>query len=161
MKPTILILSLCVFALTARAQDASKPADKPAAKQPTQEELEAKFKKTMTKATFVGRWCMVKDGKPGPEREEKYVIYDANKVSGDSWIIRARLQYGNKDLTVPIPVTVKWAGDTPVISLTDLAIPGAGTYTARVLVYGNQYAGTWSGGDHGGLLNGAITNATE
>jgi hypothetical protein len=37
-----------------------------------------------------------------------------------------------------------------------LSIPGLGTYTARVLIYRGQYAGTWSGGDHGGELWGRI-----
>jgi hypothetical protein len=56
---------------------------------------------------------------------------------------------------------VLWAGDTAVISLTDLAIPGVGTYTARVLVHGDTYAGTWSGGEHAGLLNGVIQRNAE
>ena len=38
-----------------------------------------------------------------------------------------------------------------------LTIPNLGTYTARVLFYGDQYAGTWSAGaDHGGHLWGRI-----
>jgi hypothetical protein len=50
----------------------------------------------------------------------------------------------------------RWAGDRPVITLTDLSIPGVGTYTARVLLYSDQYAGTWSGGTHGGQVFGKI-----
>ena len=42
----------------------------------------------------------------------------------------------------------------PLITLTDLAIPGMGTYTARVILYRDQYAGTWSGKDHGGQIFG-------
>jgi hypothetical protein len=33
---------------------------------------------------------------------------------------------------VPIPLIVRWAGDTPVITLTDLTIPGVGTFTTRL-----------------------------
>ena len=33
------------------------------------------------------------------------------------------------------------------------------SYTARVLIYGKQYAGTWSGKDHGGHLFGRIERA--
>jgi hypothetical protein len=51
---------------------------------------------------------------------------------------------------------VKWAGDTPVITLTDMTIPGLGTYTARVMVYRDHYAGYWSAGDHGGQMWGRI-----
>ncbi len=149
--------------LVGQAQDApkDKAAPPPAAKTPSRAELEKKFELTLSKATFEGRWCSVKDGKLGPEREEKYTIIGARKVGGDVWIITTRVQYGNKDATVPIPVNVLWAGDTAVITLTDLAIPNLGTYTARVLVHGNTYAGTWSGGEHGGLLNGVIKRSAE
>lgn len=119
-------------------------------------ELEKKFKETLTKSIFEGRWCMIEDGKLGQEHNDKYTIQSANKISQDLWLIYARVQYGDKDLLVPIPVNVKWAGDTPVISITNLGIPGLGTYTARVVVYGNLYAGTWSAPDHGGQLHGVI-----
>ena len=35
-------------------------------------------------------------------------------------------------------------------------IPGVGTYTARVVLYRDQYAGTWSGKNYGGQLFGKI-----
>lgn len=143
----------------AHGQDKPKEPDAPPAPktaQPDRQALEKRFETTLAKATFVGRWCSVKDGRLGPEREEKYTILGTRKVGGDVWIISARVQYGNKDVTVPIPVQVHWAGDTAVISLTDAAIPNLGTYTARVLVHANTYAGTWSGGGHGGLLSGVI-----
>ena len=139
------------------AQD-SKPAPPPKPKL-TQEELEAKFKATLTKATLSGRWCGIKDGKLTPEKEDKYTIVSVAKLGGEAWIIHSRIQYGNKDFVAPIPVQVKWAGDTPVLTLDDVGMPGGGnTYSARVLIYDQTYAGTWSGGDHKGLLNGVITN---
>ena len=76
-------------------------------------------------------------------------------------MINARIQYGNKDVTAPIPVQVKWAGDTPVIIVDDVGVPGSGSYSARVMIYDNTYAGTWTGGDHGGLMNGVITQQKE
>jgi len=135
----------------------------PAAEKPklTREELEAKFKATLTKATLAGRWCGIKDGKLTPEKEDKYTILGVTKLGGEAWVIQARIQYGTKDIVAPIPVQVKWAGDTPVITLDDIGIPGGNNYSARVLVYGQTYAGTWSGGDHAGLLNGIITNEKE
>jgi hypothetical protein len=78
------------------------------------------------------------------------------KLKGDLWRFDTRIVYGDHDVTLPLPLTVKWAGDTPVITLTDTGIPGLGTYTARVLIYRGQYAGTWSAGDHGGQLYGRI-----
>lgn len=134
------------------------PNQKPNSEPPATDKpaLEQKFKETLTKSIFEGRWCLIQDGKLTDERNEKYTIQSANKVGEDSWIIFARIQYGNKDVLVPVPVEVKWAGDTPVISITNLAIPGLGTYTARVVVYDRTYAGTWSGGKNAGMLHGLI-----
>ena len=172
------VLATIVLALSvgAQAQEAKKtdPAAGAAAKpseastaaggekaKPTAEELEARFKATLTKATFSGRWCGIKDGKLTPEKEDKYTITSVTKLGGDAWIIHARIQYGQIDVVAPIPVRVKWAGDTPVITLDNIGIPGGNSYSARVLVYNKTYAGTWSGGDHAGLLNGIITNEKE
>ena len=151
---------LAAAGLKSLAQE-SKPAA-PAKPKATQEELEAKFKATLTKATMSGRWCGIKDGKLTPEKEDKYTIVSVNKLGGEAWIIQSRIQYGDKDFTVPIPVLVKWAGDTPVITVDGMAMPGGKTaYSARVIVYDKTYAGTWSGGDHVGLMNGVITNEKE
>jgi len=94
----------------------------------------------------------------GVSAEEKYVIDKATKLAGDTWLFQAHIQYGDHAVLVPLPVQIKWAGDTPVITLTDLAIPGLGTYTARVLLYADQYAGTWSSKGHGGQLFGKIVH---
>lgn len=142
------------------ASETKPPA--PAKAKLSQEELEARFKATMTKATMSGRWCGIKDGKLTPEKEDKYTIVSVNKLGGEVWVVSARIQYGEKDFTVPLPVQVKWAGDTPVITVDEMAMPGGKTaYSARVLIYDHTYAGSWSGGDHGGLMNGIITNEKE
>lgn len=60
-----------------------------------------------------------------------------------------------------MPLEIKWAGDTPVITLTDLAIPGLGTFTARVVIYDNKYAGTWQHGQVGGSLFGRIEKVQQ
>ncbi len=120
----------------------------------TQDELDRKFQQSMNGVTLVGRSSRLHDDKiAGPE---KYVIEKVSKLTGETWLFQARLQYGGHDLPVPVPVTIKWAGDTPVITLTDLKLPGMGSYTARVVLYGDQYAGTWSGKGHGGQLFGKI-----
>ncbi len=121
-----------------------------------QERLEAEFEKTMTGAVLAGKFSVT-----GRDRlsDERYTISGVSKVGGNLWLINSRIQYGSRDVTVPVPVKVLWAGDTPVISLTDVAIPGVGTFTARVLIYRGQYAGTWSGGDHGGEMFGRIERA--
>jgi hypothetical protein len=129
---------------------------------PSAEELEAKFKALLTKATLSGRWTPIKDGSLGPEKEDKYTIVSAGKVSGDSWVVNAKLKYGEREFVAPLPVKVRWAGDTAVLIVDNLQMPGGrNTYSARVLFFGNTDAGTWSGGDHGGLLSGIISNEKD
>ena len=156
--PTVLI-ALCLIIAPAVAQDAPEqpaPAKKPEPKL-DQAELDKQFEKTMSGATLIGRFTLEGRGDRGREpREERYHINKVTKMQGDYWMFVARVQYGTKDVTVPMMLQVKWAGDTPVITLTDLAIPGLGTYTARVMIFRDHYAGYWSGGDHGGNLWGRI-----
>lgn len=155
MKQGVLILFVALgLALSAQSQD-TKPAEttRPV---PSREELEKSFQEQLANCEFVGRWSLVENGALGEEKEERYNIINAQKAGNDLWIIRARVQYGDKDVTVPVPVYVKWAGDTPVITLTDAAIPNLGTYSARVVIHEGKYAGTWSGGKHTGFLHGVI-----
>jgi len=121
----------------------------------SQDNLDRSFEQMMSGVTLVGRSSNLNGDKIG--NEEKYVIDGVSKVTGDTWLLRTRLQCcGGKDLPVPLPVSIKWAGDTPVITLTDLSIPGLGTYTARVVLYRDQYAGTWHGEKGGGQVFGKI-----
>ena len=64
-------------------------------------------------------------------------------------------------LVAPVPVQVKWAGDTPIIIVDKFTMPGAGTYSARVMIFENTYSGTWTAGDHGGLLHGLIVKKPQ
>ena len=66
------------------------------------------------------------------------------------------MKYGSVDVTVPVTVTMLWAGDTPMITITDLTIPTVGTWTARVFFSGDQYAGTWAGHGFSGHMFGQI-----
>jgi hypothetical protein len=147
------LLALIGMLGTVQAQE-PKPAP-----ESDREALAAEFKATLENATFTGHWSVIKDGKPSPARPETYKIQRATHIKDEQWAITARIQYGDKDVSVPIPVQVYWAKDTPIISITDLMIPGLGTYTARVLIYKDAYAGFWSGGEVKGLLNGSITRS--
>lgn len=183
--PVAIVLSWVLTYSAAFAQEAAeKPAETPqrARQQPPgssaganaganakvdQAELDKQFEKTMTGATLIGRFTVEGrgDGNRGEgarePREERYHISKVTKTQGDYWVFAARVQYGKKDVTVPMMLQVKWAGDTPVITLTDLTIPGLGTYTARVLIFRDHYAGYWSGGEHSGNLWGRIERNAE
>jgi hypothetical protein len=143
-----------------QAQEVSTPdADaKPAATSApaTQADLEKKFEETMTGAVLVGSYSA--RGEQAP-REDRYTIVSARKLMGDRWLIMAGMKYRNQTAAIPIVVPVKWAGDTPVISVTDLTIPGLGSYTARVMIFKDQYAGMWEAGERGGLMWGRIERA--
>ena len=127
-----------------------------ARKPPAEADLEKQFQEMMSGVTLVGHSTRL--NREGLFGEERYVIEKVSKISGDTWLFQARMQYGGRDIPVPVPVTMKWAGDTPVIELTDLTIPGMGTFTARVVLYRDQYAGTWSAKDHGGQIFGKIVH---
>jgi len=152
LKKSSLAVCLVVFSLgTGFADDAAQ-----------QEKLEKKFEKEMQGATLVGHFTV--DGKPNgnPMREERYEIASAKKVQGDQWLLTARIKYGEHDVNVPIPLNVYWAGDTPVISLTNLTIPGLGSgFTSRVMFFEGRYAGTWQHGKVGGNLWGKIEYAEQ
>jgi hypothetical protein len=140
-------------------QDA-RPAEKPAPKL-DRSALEKQFQETMSGAVLNGSFSIVgTDGKQTVS-EEKYTIGKVSKLNGDTWVFETRIQYGGNDVKVPLPLTVYWAGDTPVISLTDLTIPGLGTFTSRVMVYRGRYAGTWQHGEVGGHLWGRVEKASD
>jgi len=65
-------------------------------------------------------------------------------MAGNIWVFQARIQYGDHDVNVPVPVKILWAGDTPVLTMTDAGLPGLGPVTERLLYYRDLYAGTWA-----------------
>ena len=138
-----------------------KPAAKETAAELSQEELEAKFAKDLSGATLVGHFTTAGEGKTSSPKEEKYTLTKVAKVQGDIWLFQTRIQYGDHDVTLPLPLPVKWAGDTPMIYLNNMPIPGLGTFSARVVFAEGKYAGTWSGKNHGGHLYGRIVPAGE
>lgn len=150
-----------VVSPAALAQEPAKNAVPAAADAPTQQELIKKLEKDLTNVKLIGSFTVAGKEERAPKPEE-YTITSAMKLpEGDVWLIKARIKYGDKDVTVPMPLEIKWAGDTPVITLTDFTIPGLGTFTSRVVLYDNRYAGTWQHGTVGGNLFGRIEKATE
>ena len=117
--------------------------------------LERQFTDQMEGSALVGRFTVAgrEDREPRPDR---YDIASVAKVGDNQWRFNARIRYGSVDATVPIVVTMQWAGDTPMITITDFTIPGMGTFTARVFFYGDRYAGTWQHGAVGGHMFGRI-----
>jgi len=148
--------------------EAAKPADE-SPKSGRRAELEKQFQERLTEATLEGIWQMT--GKSGLAAEEplseplpdRYEIASVAKILDDFWVINARIQYGDRDVTVPITVRVVWVEDTPVITLDDLSIPLIGTYSARVIIHRNFYSGTWLSNEnnYGGILAGRIRKSGD
>lgn len=143
-----------------QAPDARRPVsgDKTllAAEEPANQALLDKFQKLLTGAKLTGMFTV--DGQPMDKlSSEQYEVEKVEKqTEGDWWLITARIKYNGKDFQLPVPVEVKWAGTTPVITLDKVTIPGYGTFSARVVFHGDRYAGTWDHDDHGGHLFGKI-----
>lgn len=162
MRFSALIVFGVFLCSVARAQETKKADATPAAAKaaaPNREELEKAFAEKMSNATLVGHFTeRSREGAKLP-RDEKYTLGKVAKLTGDYWLFTARIQYGEHDMTLPLSLRVVWAGDTPVITLDKMPIPGFGTFTCRVMIFGNEYAGTWDGGDHGGHLFGKLVPA--
>jgi hypothetical protein len=115
---------------------------------------ERQFQQTLTGAELTGSTAPLNGGQPA---DDGYSVVSADKLAGDKWRIVARVL---SVLKIPLELDVKWAGDTPVITLSNLEIPGIGTYSARVLIFEGHYSGVWSGGGQGGYVWGKIDHPT-
>lgn len=150
MKTLLAVFATLFLTTSARADEPAEPANRAA--------LETKLAETLTGAALVGTFSV--DGREGA-KPERYEIASAKKLEGDNWVVTARIKYGDNDVSVPLVVKMLWAGDTPILTLDDLTIPGLGTFTSRVMFHGDRYAGTWQHGDHGGHLWGKIQKAAK
>src|SRR5258708_14314320 len=139
-------LLLPLFAIVCLAQETAPP---PVELSPA----EKQFQESMTNVTMTG-FFTVGDG--AETHEDRYTIDRVTKVKDDLWNFEARIQYGKKEFKATIAVPVKWAGDTPVLTLSNYLIKGQGVYSARILIYNEMYAGTWGAQSHGGKMFGKI-----
>ena len=163
---TLLVAQLCGVAQPVRAQATKKDAAKKdaavakSAPADDSDKVPAHYKEfahRLTGATFVGHFTIPGVDLEKPLHEERYEIRRVTKMgNGDYWLFQARIKYGDHDVTVPMPLEVKWAGKTPVITLDHVTIPKLGTFDARVVIDGARYAGTWQHDDVGGHLFGRI-----
>ncbi|QDV82722.1 hypothetical protein TBK1r_16540 [Stieleria magnilauensis] len=125
---------------------------------------ETRLAKYLSGTQFIGKFTV--DGKDGAPKTEAYTIKSCEKLpAADLYRFTARIKYGNVDQELPMDLKIVWAGNTPVITLDSLWIPGMGTFDARVLIQpgpqAGRYAGTWQHGDHGGHLFGKIVPLSE
>ncbi|HTN74473.1 MAG TPA: hypothetical protein VL096_04475 [Pirellulaceae bacterium] len=139
------------LAQEAKTPDAKQLENKPVAI-PDQAKLFKQFEESLTGAKMTGSFTII--GKDNKDlKGDAYTIISVTKLpEGDYWLFKAKF----KETTIPLPIEVKWAGDTPVITLTDFTIPGMGTFSSRVMIYRNAYAGWWQHGEVVGHMFGTI-----
>lgn len=121
---------------------------------------EKRFQEAMANVKLTGYFTL---GDSNELHDDAYTIVSVTKIKEDTWKFQARIQYNKRDVALAMNLPVKFAGDTPVISLTDFTVPGFGSFTARVVIHHGTYAGMWSsaGGregaaPHGGMMFGRI-----
>lgn len=152
MKATFLALAIAA-ALPSLALVRSSDQD-------DREALEEAFAERMSGAQLTG--VFTDDAHPdGPPQRDTYTLGRVEKADGDQWLFETLIEYGDNKVKLPLYLTVKWAGDTPVITMDQVAVGALGTFDARVLFHGDSYAGVWRGATHGGGLVGTIGRAAE
>ena len=116
-------------------------------------DLEKQFQETLTNASLTGFFTV---GDSAEARPDKYTIENLTKIDAETWKFDARIQYGGRDYRASVNVPVKWAGETPVLTLSQYAIPGQGVFSARILIHNGMYAGTWGNPTTGGKMFGMV-----
>src|ERR1041385_448724 len=91
------------------------------APKPLPTDPEERFSRLFTKAYLSGRWAPLKDGALGEERTgDKYQIVSVAKGDGDKWTVNAKLKYRDQEFVMPIPVRMKFDGDTAILIVDNL-----------------------------------------
>jgi len=142
------VMMLPLFFATVYAQQPAPPAA-PAA----MNDLEKQFHATLTNSSLTGFFTV---GANPEARPDKYTIENLTKIDAETWKFDARIQYGGRDYRASVNVPVKWAGETPVLTLAQYAIPGQGVFSARILIHNGMYAGTWGNPTTGGKMFGMV-----
>ena len=117
------------------------------------DQVERQFVERMRNVDLVGSFTI--DGRDNRSpRSDRYEISSVEKIGTDLWRFNARCC--GLTTAVPMAVPMRWVGDTPVIMMTETSLPGLGTFSVRLLFYGDRYAGTWQHGETGGHMWGRI-----
>jgi hypothetical protein len=120
-----------------------------------QEAREEAFAELLTNARLTG--IFTDDTRPElVPQKDSYTITKAECLEDGMWRIESLIEYGENKVKVPLFIRVKWAGDTPVMTLDNLEVPGLGSFTCRILFHGQAYAGLWRGAGHGGAMSGVV-----
>jgi hypothetical protein len=122
----------------------------------SREELEKKLAETLSGATLSGLFSVRGVNEGRPVAADHYQLGVVKKLDNGRWLFRAQVRLNDREAILPLSFPVEWAGETPVIIIRGVPMPGLGTYSARVLIFDGQYAGTWREGERVGTMFGEI-----
>ncbi len=157
---SLFVLLLSCTATTSLLADDAPGAAAESSVDAEQEARERAFEESLTGVTLVG-FFTDSNAEDQELTEDRYSIESVTKGKKGFWVFRAKVQYGGRDVKMAMPLQVQWAGDTPIITMTNIPVPQLGTFSARILFYNNRYAGTWSGTNHGGHMFGKILKTED
>lgn len=169
MRAFLLSLLVWGFAIDEGIGQAPDRPAPPPASQPagTLAAREQAFQKSLEAVVFRGTWQMTgPQGLAGqaplsPPRPDRYEIVGIEKTFEDNWIITARIQFAEKDVTIPVGVRVVWVGETAIIQVDETDLPFLGRYSAQVMISRGLYSGTWFGAGYGGVMSGQIVKLAD
>lgn len=148
---------LLLFSLCQIASGSVLLGQENASSEPTREQRLAEY---LTGVKFLGNFTVTGQQERPPTPEAYYILSAEKMDDGDWWKLTARIKYSTHDITLPMALEIKWAGETPVITVDQLVVPGLGTFDSRVLIRKGNYAGTWTHDNVGGQLFGTIEKMT-
>ena len=122
----------------------------------TMNAAEKEFRDLLNGSLLTGSFTMKGKHEQDGLAPETYEISKLDKMKDGKWRFMVRIKYLKTDITVPLFLEVKWVEKTPVIYVEKIMVPGAGTYSSRVIFHGKRYAGTWDGDGYGGHLFGTV-----
>ncbi len=127
----------------------------------SQADRDARFEELLNGANLVGQFNIIGASGESASQPDSYTVSKISRLEDGRWLFTASMSFGDNTIAIPMPFDVEWAGDTPMITLTDQTIEGLGTFSARVLIYDGLYAGTWKHGAFGGHMWGKIEKPGE
>jgi hypothetical protein len=157
--PRAIAVLAFVLQLSATGQQAAPPQQTPTASNDIidavlpLDALEKQFQESLSDATLTGFYTV---GDSPETKEDRYTIERVAKIGEDLWAFQARIAYNNREFKATVKVPVKWAGETPVLTLSNYVIKDQGVFSARILIHNGMYAGTWGAQAHGGKMFGKI-----
>lgn len=158
LRPTLAVLLVSIFGISFSVAD--ETSEKAASET---EKMEKQFAAMLKGATLMGTWAAVGPVGLGDDKQDGYQIVEAKKVKGDKWVMVSKFKYKGQELNIPVPVVVKFAGDTAVMILNNLPTGDGATWSARILYHNDVYTGSWweSTKKKGGILSGVISRKSE